>query len=479
MSLGLLFILPLLVGVIHLQNLSLRQRQVINTLLTASLFYIGIQNYAHGFQVMLVGGWPHFAGITWIFDELSGIFALSAILLYPAISFSLCSEEARFQSLFHFFFASVLGSFLTADLFNLFVMFEILLTSSYALFFLSLHPKKAKNFIWINLLGSSIFLFALAYLYRFTGSLNMADVAIRFESLPSAIQNWLFWIFSFVFLLKGGIAPLLLWLPGAYKQLPYKALAFICAISTKVGLYCFLRLSLSIAPNIFQQNLWLLECLGVFTILLSLLLTFGSKDLKQGLIYFCLSHIGFLFLSFTGNNPGSLEGFFFYLVQDVLIVAALFLYAEKVDKPVGDLFKNSPLFAIAFITILFAAAGFPPLSGFWAKWVILKSLTSQTTLFIWLLVTAILFSLWILMIWLKIFVNEKNTNEKVIFKLGFSRSYLLIVILAFSCLSAMKPSFFNEKAEKAFSQEVFVKRISQASQEAFKKLENKNSGVLK
>lgn len=187
-----LFFTPLLAAVISLVRWSPQQRRLWSLVcfLTLSLVWLSLYFARWEYPLVLsLGGWPHFAGISWVLDELGLVFCLSTILLYLPAAWALIEESREKNALFHFLVASLFGAFLTNDLFNLFVMFEILLLSSYALFFKIEKIRQARIFIWTNVIASSIFLFAIAFLYRSIGTVNFTDIAIRLGALPPDSRN--------------------------------------------------------------------------------------------------------------------------------------------------------------------------------------------------------------------------------------------------------------------------------------------------
>ena len=248
--------LPLLTGALLLigARWTLATRRVINGISTALLLAITVNllllSGDDAIRVYLLGDWAPPFGILLVFDRLSALMlALTALLAAGALAYALQGtdrEGHNFHALFQFQLLGLNGAFLTGDLFNLFVFFEILLIASYGLLLHGGGPQRARaglHYVVLNLIGSSFFLIAAALLYSVTGTLNMADLAVQVRALPAAdlpIAAAGGLLLLAVFGLKAAVMPLHFWLPHAYSAAP-APVAALFAIMTKVGAYAIIR----------------------------------------------------------------------------------------------------------------------------------------------------------------------------------------------------------------------------------------------
>jgi multicomponent K+:H+ antiporter subunit D len=328
---------------------------------------------------------------------VSALFVLlSTVLACCCWLYSLAGEDERgayFQPLLQFLLMGIHGAFLTADLFNLFVFFEVLLISSYGLL---LHgggkarTKAALHYVLLNLLGSALFLLALALLYATLGSLNMQDMAQRIAGLApqqALVAKSAAGLLLLVFGLKAAVLPLHFWLPAAYASAS-PAVAAMFAIMTKVGVYCVLRVfCLLFGVNAgelagFGQNfLWLA---GLGTMLLAAVGVVAAQNLKKLVAYLVLVSVGSLIAVLALGSAEALAAVLYYCLHSTLIAAALFLLADLIavqrgtvqDRLVaGRPLQQAWLLGILFFVSALVVVGMPPLSGFAAKIWLLQAAT--------------------------------------------------------------------------------------------------------
>ncbi|PIR23553.1 MAG: hypothetical protein COV44_02170 [Deltaproteobacteria bacterium CG11_big_fil_rev_8_21_14_0_20_45_16] len=470
MSLGLLLLLPAFFGIIHMKSWNPRERILLGFLLTSLLsFSLGFLWLHPELRILKVGNWPHFAGIVWILDGLSFLFCSVAILIYLPASIALREQNSSFQFFFHLFFAALLGAFLTADIFNLFVMFEIFLLSSYALFFGIKQLKEASNFIWINVFGSAVYLFAISYIYQNLSTVNMSDIAMRFEQLPMDRQDIIFLTLSFVFLLKAGLFPLFVWMPQSYPALPSSVLAFVGTLGTKLGLYAFIRWTSIVGGEVLARHADLFLSLAVMTIFLGALGAMGKRSLRNSLAYLGISHIGLLLLCASVGTTNALTALLVYFVHDVIVMAGLFFLCDDIESARNNrsIFNRQSLVSYIFLILILASAGIPPLSGFWGKLQILKFSTQLPMIFISVLVSAFLFVYIGLLIWSRYFVNidDHSSDKAAGAKIGisFPSFYCLALSLAYAFLVSTQPTFFQFIAKELSDQNLYSVRLHEAS----------------
>ncbi|ATH81406.1 monovalent cation/H+ antiporter subunit D [Pseudomonas sp. KHPS1] len=346
-------------------------------------------------QVYALGNWAAPFGIMLLLDRFNAVMLLlTALLATFALLYACRGEDEQgpnFHALFQFQLLGINGAFLTADLFNLFVFFEILLISSYALL---LHGNRASqvkagvHYVVLNLLGSSFFLIGVSLLYGLTGTLNMPDLAARVASADVADAPLLkaaAYLLLIVFGLKGAVLPLYFWLPRAYAAAP-ASVAALFAIMTKVGFYAIVRVFTLIfgeqagpLANLGHELLW---WLALPTIALGVIGALGARQLQVLLAYLVVVSVGMLMAGFAIGTAAALSAALYYLVHSTLISAALFLLAGLVvaqrDSAGGDLQQERVLRQPLLLGCLFffgaiSVAGLPPFSGFIGKMLLLRA----------------------------------------------------------------------------------------------------------
>ncbi|NQY73902.1 MAG: hypothetical protein HRT90_03975 [Candidatus Margulisbacteria bacterium] len=334
-------------------------------------------------QVLYVGGWDAPYGIALTFDLLSGIMTgicvfLAIITLLYGFGYTPIKKEHLFKlPLFFFMIAGIQLSFITGDLFNLFVAFEILLIASFGLMSLesrSNHKKYTYPYVALNLVGSFVFLVTIAVTYRLLGTLNFADMGVRSHLLTSDPRLWVMGVMLiFVFGLKGAFFPLYYWLPKSYPILPTPTGAFYAAMLTKVGVYGMIRLFGTVLPHSLGTLHTLVLVLAIPTMLLGILSAFSKKSMRDILCFNLISHIGVIMMGLGLFTKESLTASLFYMIHHMLVIASLFLIAGLIIKMkgsdnienIGSLWKTSPLLSGLFLIQGLSLSGLPPFSGFW------------------------------------------------------------------------------------------------------------------
>ncbi|SDH36087.1 monovalent cation/H+ antiporter subunit D [Pseudomonas panipatensis] len=347
-------------------------------------------------QFYALGNWQPPFGIILVLDRLSALMLLAnAVLASFALIYALHGDDARgrhFHALFQFQVLGLNGAFLTGDLFNLFVFFEILLIASYALL---LHGggagrvRAGLHYVVLNLVGSAFFLIAVGVLYGISGTLNMADMAQRVAHL-SAEQAPLVraaaLLLLVVFGLKAALLPLYFWLPRAYAEAS-APVAALFSIMTKVGIYSILRVYTLIfgaqageLANLAQDWLWPLALLGIVAGSLGAL---AASTLQGLLAYLVVLSAGTLMAALAIGTQAALGAALYYLLHSTWVAGGLFLLADLIARQRGDkggelvqgpaLLQPHLLGALFFLGAI-AVAGLPPLSGFIGKVLLLQAL---------------------------------------------------------------------------------------------------------
>ena len=343
-----------------------------------------------------LGNWPAPFGIVLVIDRLSAIMltlaaTLSLIAMLHAVLTRADRKGWHFHPLSQFQLLGLNGAFLTGDLFNLFVFFEVLLIASYGLMLHGQGPARLKagvQYVVVNIIGSSLFLIALGLLYALTGTLNMADMGLRVAAIGPEDQGLLrvaALLLISVFALKAALVPLHLWLPRTYA-VSTPAVAALFALMTKVGVYSIIR----VVPQVFGDDAgaaawapapWLLPA-AILTAIIGFAGVFVSRSLSEQAAYAVIGSTGTLLIAVAGWQVDTLGAALYYLVHSTLAGAALFLVADVVarrrasfaDKASpGPVFTQRQTVGLLFMAAAIAATGLPPLSGFIGKLLILES----------------------------------------------------------------------------------------------------------
>lgn len=345
--------------------------------------------------VYAVGDWPAPFGIVMVADRLAVWMLLIAALLALFALLHACRgfdlRGRHFHVLFQLQLFGINGAFLTGDLFNLFVFFEVLLLASYGLILHGggrLLTKAGMHYVVLNLVGSSLFLIAVGALYGVFGTLNMADLALRMASVSAenlGLARAAGLLLFAVFALKAALLPLYLWLPAAYTQTG-APVAALFAIMTKVGAYSILRVSTLMfgAQAGDMSGLldpWLLP-LALATLIIGLLGALAARMLREQAAYLVVASVGTLLTAFSLASVSGIAAGLYYLPHSTFAVAALFLLAERIAHSRGELgdrfepgqaMPSAAVLGGVFFVTAILLAGLPPLSGFLGKFLLLKA----------------------------------------------------------------------------------------------------------
>jgi len=361
-------------------------------------------------SVYLLGDWPARLGIVLVADRLAAWMLITTLLLAIACLLHACTGWDRraphFHALFQFQLMGLNGAFLTGDIFNLFVFFEILLIASYGLLLSggrALRLRIGLHYVAFNISASTVFLVALAMIYGTLGSLNMADIGVRLLALPPEhlkLAKAALGLLLVVFCSKAALLPLYLWLPEAYARAP-AAVAALFVIMTKVGLYAVLRVSSLWLGNAggslaHYGATWLLWA-GLATLLLAAIGALAATRSRIQTAWLVVVSAATLFIAFALGNAGAITAGLYYLPHSTFAAAALFLLADLVRrrKLTAELRHGRALAAVPpgktipgllFLIAAVAVAGLPPFSGFLAKTALLLAVPETLTGLIWTLI---------------------------------------------------------------------------------------------
>ncbi|MEK4227980.1 Na+/H+ antiporter subunit D [Solibacillus sp. FSL H8-0538] len=329
-------------------------------------------------------GWAPPFGILFVADSFSVLLVLAAsivtaiCLLYSFATIGHRHERMFFYPFVLFLLAGVNGSFLTGDIFNLFVCFEVMLLASYVLIALGgekIQLREALKYVLINVVASWLFLVALAYLYGTVKTLNMAHIAQRVaEAGQDSMLTTVAILFLIVFALKAGLL-LFFWLPGSYSVPPTAVQALFAALLTKVGIYALFRTFTLMFPLNPDVTHTILGIMAAATILAGCMGALSGKDVRTIASYNVIIGVGFILVGLAVGTESAMAGAVYYLLHDMTAKALLFLIigtmvyvtGEVVVKNMSGLIRNYPLFGWLYFVVMCALAGIPPLSGFLGK----------------------------------------------------------------------------------------------------------------
>ena len=394
-------VLPLVTGAILLLLERRHDVRVLRTgawlgmsLLLAAAVALLLRADGGGIEAYLLGDWPSRLGIVLMLDRLSALMVLTTtVLAIPALLYACAGWDRRalhFHALFQIQLAGLNGAFLTGDIFNLFVFFEVMLIASYGLLLSGARGERiaaGMHYVVFNIAASTLFLIALGLLYGMLGSLNMAELAVRVaEVAPEdvALVRVTLGLLLVVFCAKAALLPMYLWLPEAYARAP-AAVAALFVIMTKVGLYALLRTGSlwfgAMAGPFEDFGRGPLLVLGMATMLLGSLGVIGALRLRIAAAYLVLMSSGTLFVAFALGERGTIAAGLYYLPHSCFAAAAMFLIAHIVQRQrgrAGDRVLPTGLAlplqtGLLFMVTALALVGLPPLSGFIGKFLMLAA----------------------------------------------------------------------------------------------------------
>ena len=375
---------------------------------------------ADGILRLDFGGWLPPYGISFVSDSFSMLLVLTTaivtgiLLIYAFSSIGRAHENMFFYPFVFFLIAGVNGSFLTGDLFNLFVCFEVMLLSSYVLITLGgrkVQLVEAVKYISINVLSSWFFLVGIAYLYGTVGTLNMAHLSVRIAEVGQGpLLTVISIIFLIVFSLKSGLL-LYFWLPGSYSAPPTVVAALFGALLTKVGIYAMFRVFTLIFYHEPGVTHLMIGIMAGITMIGGSIGAIAYNDIRKIVSYNVVIAVGFILVGLAVSTEVAIQGSIYYLIHDMIIKALLFLIAGTMIYLTGTarienmsgLIRNYPLLGWLFFITMLSLAGIPPLSGFIGK-VYVGIGAIEAGAFV-LLAIAFLSSIFVLYSLLRIFLN--------------------------------------------------------------------------
>jgi multicomponent K+:H+ antiporter subunit D len=408
---------------------------------------------AQGPEVYFLGNWPAPFGIVLVLDRLSAMMvaltaSLALIIQLYVLGTGWDKRGKHFHALFQFQLMGICGAFLTGDVFNLFVFFEVLLIASYGLMIHGAGRDRLRagvQYVAFNLVGSTLFLFALAVVYAVTGTLNMADLAVKVAALPTgeaALIRVAGTLLLLVFAIKGALVPLQFWLPGTYANAP-GPVAALFAVMTKVGAYAVVRIfTLIFPPSVAATGTLFADLLlpaALATLALGAIGVLGATSLPRLAAFAGIASMGTVFVALSDFTPQATASALYYIVHSTLAGAMLFLVADLVaDRRTGNSLRHAMapiaqggLIASLFFVAAIAMAGMPPLSGFLGKLLILDAMRGQAAL-VWsfVLTTSLILVLGFARAGSVLFWKAHATGADITPRDGSALSFAAVIALA-------------------------------------------------
>jgi multicomponent Na+:H+ antiporter subunit D len=334
-----------------------------------------------GPQAVTVGGWPAVIGITLVADLFSALLlVVSLITVLAVLVFAVGQRHSDDLVAFHPTYlaltAGVSLAFITGDLFNLFVSFEVLLAASYVLITLGGKRDQVRHgmtYVVINMIASALFLTAIAFIYASLGTVNMADLAQKMGTIPDTLRTAFALLFVVVFGIKAAIFPVFSWLPDSYPAARAPVVAVFAGLLTKVGVYSLVRTQTLLFPG--DVPTWLMLTIAGLTMIVGVLGAIAQNDMKRILSFHIVSQIGYMILGLGLFTVSGIAGAVFFILHQIPVKTSLFLVSGMVEESagstaldrVGGLLRKAPVAAALFGLAALSLAGLPPFSGFVGK----------------------------------------------------------------------------------------------------------------
>lgn len=373
----------------------------------AALLYLTDQA---GTLALNVGGWGQTEpgmgplGITLVLDRLSALMLMVSSIVLLAVVVYAIGQGIRdggerqpvsiFLPTYLALAAGVCLAFMAGDLFNLFVGVEVLLNASFVLLTIGASAERVRagiGYVMVSLVSSMIFLFGIALVYAATGTLNLAELALRVGTLSAGTRSAILAVLLVAFGIKAAVFPLSAWLPDSYPTAPAPVTAVFAGILTKVGIYAIIRAHSLLFPGAALDGVLLVAAL--LTMIVGILGAIAQSDIKRLLSFTLVSHIGYMVFGVALSNRMGMSGAIYYVAHHIIVQTTLFLVAGLIERQggastlrrLGGLAAN-PLLAFLFLVPALNLGGIPPFSGFIGKVALLRAGSADGSVLAWLLV---------------------------------------------------------------------------------------------
>ncbi|NDK92329.1 Na+/H+ antiporter subunit D [Gordonia desulfuricans] len=364
----------------------------------------------HGTYSLAVGGWGDKGfpngplGITLVVDPLAALmlvvssFVLLCVVIYAIGQGIRDGSDDQPVSIFLptylILCAGVCNSFVAGDLFNLFVSFEVLLAASFVLLTLGASADRVRagaSYVMVSMLSSLIFLAGIAFAYATTGTLNLAEMALRLDHVPDGTRNALYAVLLVAFGIKAAVFPLSTWLPDSYPTAPAPVTAVFAGLLTKVGVYAIMRTHTLLFPGGSMDRILMIA--GLLTMLVGIFGAIAQSDIKRLLSFTLVSHIGYMVFGIALSSEIGMSAAIYYVAHHILVQTTLFLVVGLIERQAGSASLRrlggliaSPVLAALFLLPALNLGGIPPFSGFLGKVALIQAGTDNGSVLAWLLV---------------------------------------------------------------------------------------------
>ncbi|MGZ8178406.1 Na+/H+ antiporter subunit D [Williamsia sp. SKLECPSW1] len=364
----------------------------------------------HGTYALHIGGWDSKGtdngplGVTLVVDQLSALMlVVSTIVLLCVVLYAVgqgirdgTTEQpiSIFLPTYLALTAGVCNAFLAGDLFNLFVSFEVLLAASFVLLTLGASPDRVRagvSYVMVSMVSSLIFLAGIGFAYAATGTLNLAEMAVRLQDVPEGTRTALYAVLLVAFGIKAAVFPLSTWLPDSYPTAPAPVTAVFAGLLTKVGVYAIIRAHTLLFPGGSMDSVLLIA--GLLTMLVGILGAIAQADIKRLLSFTLVSHIGYMIFGVALSSRFGLSGAIYYVAHHILVQTTLFLVVGLIERQAGSAslrrlggLAASPLLAGLFLIPALNLGGIPPFSGFIGKVALIEAGTQDGSVLAWILI---------------------------------------------------------------------------------------------
>lgn len=417
------------------------QRSIAVLALSAAVVVSGALLYLadrDGTIALQVGGWgptePGMGplGVTLVVDRLSALMLVVSSVVLLAVVFYAIGQGIRdgderqpvsiFLPTYLVLSAGVFMAFLAGDLFNLFVGFEVLLTASFVLLTIGASKERVRagiSYVMVSMVSSLVFLFGIALVYATTGTLNLAEIAVRLDDVPQGTRMALFAVLLVAFGIKAAVFPLSAWLPDSYPTAPAPVTAVFAGLLTKVGVYAIIRAHSLLFPGGAMDGVLLVA--GLLTMIIGILGAIAQSDIKRLLSFTLVSHIGYMVFGIALSNHLGMSGAIYYVAHHILVQTTLFLVVGLIERQagastlerLGGLAVASPLLAFVFVIPALNLGGIPPFSGFIGKVALLEAGAESGSVLAWMLVgggvvTSLLTLYVVARVWTKAFWRSRT-----------------------------------------------------------------------
>ncbi len=432
------------------------------------------------------GNWIAPFGITIIADTFSAVMVtINGIMAFAVAVYSLNSVNLKsmdnstiskrlqfgYYPLLNIMYMGINGAFLTGDIFNMYVWYEVILISSFMLLAIGgtkLQLEATFKYVTINLISSAFFLFGVGFLYSLTGTLNMADLAVKVKEVENQNLVTLVSVFFLIcFGIKAAVFPLFFAVPTSYHIPPISISAIFAGMLTKVGVYSLFRVFTLIFIGNTQMTHYIILIIAGFTMLVGVLGAASHYDMRRILSFHIISQIGYIILGLALYTPFAIAGAVFYIAHYTIVKANLFLVSGVADRlrgnydirKLGGMLNSFPFLAVLFLILALSLAGIPPFSGFWAKFLVIKAgldVKEYFIVFVCLLVGLLtLFSM--MKIWLEAFWKEMPEKIEIKQSKGLFHKSNVSMLLAIMFLATITLSigFYPEQLFRISNQVSF------------------------